>query len=714
MSKLRFRVVETAFKKQAVEVPTPDERPSGYFGQNVFNRAKMFKYLTKKAYGRITDCIDNGTPLDRETADAVAVGMKKWAIEMGATHYTHWFHPLTEGTAEKHDAFVEHDGKGGMVEEFSGKLLIQQEPDASSFPNGGIRNTFEARGYSAWDPSSPAFIVGDTLCIPTIFIAYTGESLDYKAPLLKALEAVNKAATDVCHYFNPDVKKVYAYLGWEQEYFLVDEGLYAARPDLLLTGRTLMGHESSKNQQLEDHYFGAIPTRVMEFMKELEIESLKLGIPLKTRHNEVAPNQFELAPIFEECNLANDHNLLVMALMRKISHKHGFRVLLHEKPFKGVNGSGKHNNWSLGTDTGILLMAPGKTPEENLRFITFIVNVLMAVYRHNGLLKASISSATNAHRLGANEAPPAIISLSRWYPLKERGTYYGFFSARHNLGEFFSFLFVGSIVTFAGWQAGFFGSAAAGAIGVIVILCWLHDTPESKGLPPVETLAHEKSRSQADRSVKEIQKQVLKTPAVWILAAASAFMYISRYAINGWGVLFLQEAKGFSDSEAISIVSINALLGILGTVLSGWFSDKLCKGDRKLPALLFGILNSVALTLFLYGGTEVWVNVLAMVLFGIAIGVLICFLGGLMAVDIVPRKATGAALGVVGVASYCAAGIQDVASGWLIDAHITVAADGTKVYDFAPVAFFWIAASVISFLLPLLNWKSNVSDKQAE
>ena len=405
MSKLRFRVVETAFKKRAAEVPAPAERPSDYFGQNVFNRAKMFKYLPDNAYERIADCIDNGAPLDRETA-----GMKKWAIGMGATHYTHWFHPLTEGTAEKHDAFVEHDGKGGMVEEFSGKLLIQQEPDASSFPNGGIRNTFEARGYSAWDPSSPAFIVGDTLCIPTVFIAYTGESLDYKAPLLKALEAVNKAATDVCHYFNPDVKKVYAYLGWEQEYFLVDEGLYAARPDLLLTGRTLMGHESSKNQQLEDHYFGAIPTRVMEFMKELEIESLKLGIPLKTRHNEVAPNQFELAPVFEECNLANDHNLLVMALMRKISRKHGFRVLLHEKPFKGINGSGKHNNWSLGTDTGILLMAPGKTPEENLRFITFIVNVLMAVYRHNGLLKASISSATNAHRLGANEAPPAIIS----------------------------------------------------------------------------------------------------------------------------------------------------------------------------------------------------------------------------------------------------------------------------------------------------------------
>jgi glutamine synthetase len=410
MSKLRFRVVETAFQKRAEEVTPPKERPSDYFGQNVFNRAKMFKYLPEKTYEKIVDCIDNGTPLDRATADAVATGMKKWAIEMGVTHYTHWFHPLTEGTAEKHDAFVEHDGKGGMVEEFSGKLLIQQEPDASSFPNGGIRNTFEARGYSAWDPSSPAFIVGDTLCIPTIFIAYTGESLDYKAPLLRALEAVNKAAVDVCHYFNSDVKKVIAYLGWEQEYFLVDEGLYAARPDLLLTGRTLMGHESSKNQQLEDHYFGAIPTRVLEFMKELEIEALKLGIPVKTRHNEVAPNQFELAPIYEECNLANDHNLLLMALMRKIARKHGFRVLLHEKPFKGINGSGKHNNWSLGTDTGIMLMSPGKTPEDNLRFVTFIVNVLMAVYRHNGLLKASISSATNAHRLGANEAPPAIIS----------------------------------------------------------------------------------------------------------------------------------------------------------------------------------------------------------------------------------------------------------------------------------------------------------------
>ena len=410
MSKLRFRVVETAFGKKAVERPAQTERPTEYYGELVFNRAKMFKYLPEKVYEKLIDCIDNSTPLDREIANAVAAGMKKWALEKGATHYTHWFHPLTEGTAEKHDAFVEHDGKGGVIEEFDGKLLIQQEPDASSFPNGGIRNTFEARGYSAWDPSSPAFIVGDTLCIPTVFISYTGEPLDYKAPLLKALEAVNKAAVDVCHYFDPKVKKVYSYLGWEQEYFLVDEGLYAARHDLLMTGRTLMGHESSKNQQLEDHYFGAIPTRVLEFMKDLEVEALRLGIPVKTRHNEVAPNQFELAPIFEECNLANDHNLLIMALMRKISRKHGFRVLLHEKPFKGVNGSGKHNNWSLGTDTGVLLMGPGKTPEDNLRFVTFIVNVLKAVHTHNGLLKASISSATNAHRLGANEAPPAIIS----------------------------------------------------------------------------------------------------------------------------------------------------------------------------------------------------------------------------------------------------------------------------------------------------------------
>ena len=410
MSKLRFRVVETAFKKKAATVETPAERPSEYFAKYVFNREKMFKYLPGAVYAKLTDAMDNGAPLERAIADEVAAGMKRWAIELGVTHYTHWFQPLTEGTAEKHDAFVEHNGKGGMMEEFSGKLLVQQEPDASSFPNGGIRNTFEARGYSAWDPSSPVFVVDDTLCIPTVFIAYTGESLDYKTPLLKALSAVGKAAVDVCHYFNPEVKKVVAYLGWEQEYFLVDEGLYAARPDLLLTGRTLMGHEASKNQQLEDHYFGAIPTRVAAFMKDLEIQALELGIPVKTRHNEVAPNQFELAPIFEECNLAVDHNMLLMSLMRKVARSHGFRLLLHEKPFKGVNGSGKHNNWSLGTDTGVLLMAPGKTAEDNLRFITFIVNTLMAVYHHNGLLKASIMSATNAHRLGANEAPPAIIS----------------------------------------------------------------------------------------------------------------------------------------------------------------------------------------------------------------------------------------------------------------------------------------------------------------
>ena len=380
------------------------------FGSRVFNEETMKERLSGACYQAWKRCVTDGASLELAAANEIAGAMKTWAVERGCTHYTHWFQPLTEGTAEKHDAFVEHDGKGGMMEEFSGKLLVQQEPDASSFPNGGIRNTFEARGYSAWDPSSPVFVVDDTLCIPTVFIAYTGESLDYKAPLLKALSAVNKAAVDVCHYFNPEVKKVMAYLGWEQEYFLVDEGLYAARPDLLLTGRTLMGHEASKNQQLEDHYFGAIPTRVAAFMKDLEIQALELGIPVKTRHNEVAPNQFELAPIFEECNLAVDHNMLIMSLMRKVARNHGFRLLLHEKPFKGVNGSGKHNNWSLGTDTGILLMAPGKTAEDNLRFITFVVNTLMAVYHHNGLLKASIMSATNAHRLGANEAPPAIIS----------------------------------------------------------------------------------------------------------------------------------------------------------------------------------------------------------------------------------------------------------------------------------------------------------------
>ncbi len=410
MSKLRFRVVEAAFKKKAVEVSTPTEPVSEYYGKYVFNREKMFKYLPAKVFQKLANAIDNGEALDLNVADAVAAGMKKWAMELGATHYTHWLQPLTEGTAEKHDAFIEHDGNGGVIEEFSGNLLVQQELDASSFPNGGVRNTFEARGYSVWDPSSPAFVVDDTLCIPTIFISYTGELLDYKAPLLRSLRAVNKAAADVCRYFDRNVKKVYTYLGWEQEYFLVDEGLYAARPDLLMTGRTLMGHDSAKNQQLDDHYFGSIPARVAAFMKDLEIESLKLGIPVKTRHNEVAPNQFELAPIYEECNLANDHNLQVMSIMRRVSRKHGFRVLLHEKPFKGVNGSGKHNNWSLGTDTGVLLMAPGKTPEENLRFVTFLVNTLMAVYHHNGLLKASIMTANNAHRLGANEAPPAIIS----------------------------------------------------------------------------------------------------------------------------------------------------------------------------------------------------------------------------------------------------------------------------------------------------------------
>jgi len=419
MSNLRFEVVAEAFKKKPVEVKKPSERPSEFFGKNVFNRAKMYKYLPRDVYEKLIDVIDNGTRLDRSIADAVAKGMKQWADENGVTHYTHWFQPLTEGTAEKHDAFIEHDGKGGMIEEFSGKLLVQQEPDASSFPNGGIRNTFEARGYSAWDPTSPVFIIDDTLCIPTVFISYTGEALDYKAPLLKALHAVNTAATDVCRYFYPDIKKVVCNLGWEQEYFLVDEGLYSARPDLLLTGRTLMGHDSAKNQQMDDHYFGTIPERVQAFMKDLEIQALELGIPCKTRHNEVAPNQFEIAPIYEETNLAIDHNMLLMSLMKRVARQHSFRVLLHEKPYAGINGSGKHNNWSLATDTGILLHSPGKTPEENLRFVVFIVETLMGVYRHNGLLKASIMSATNAHRLGANEAPPAIISSFLGHQLTE-------------------------------------------------------------------------------------------------------------------------------------------------------------------------------------------------------------------------------------------------------------------------------------------------------
>lgn len=411
MSHLRFNVVEEAFNRKAVPVEIPAERPEVYYAEKVFNRQKMFQYLPKKTYEVLIDAIDNKKSLPLEVADSVANGMMRWAIDNGARHYTHWFQPLTETTAEKHDAFVDHDGKGGVIEEFTGKLLVQQEPDASSFPNGGIRNTFEARGYSAWDISSPAFIMDGTLCIPTIFISYTGESLDYKTPLLRALNAVDKAGTAVAKFFDPEVKHVISNLGWEQEYFLVDEALYAARPDLVMTGRTLLGHESAKNQQLEDHYFGAIPSRVEAFMLDLEIECHRLGIPAKTRHNEVAPNQFELAPIFEETNLANDHNLLLMSLIGEVARRHNFRVLLHEKPFAGINGSGKHNNWSLGTDTGTLLFAPAKTPMGNLQFITFVANVMAAVHRHNALLKASIMSATNGHRLGANEAPPAIISI---------------------------------------------------------------------------------------------------------------------------------------------------------------------------------------------------------------------------------------------------------------------------------------------------------------
>ena len=410
MSHLRFKVIE-AYNRKAVHIHVPDERPETYYAKAVFNRQKMFEYLSRDTYDALVFAIENKRPISRALADSVAMGMKHWAIDNGARHYTHWFHPLTDGTAEKHDAFIEHDGKGGVVEKFDGKLLVQQEPDASSFPNGGIRNTFEARGYSAWDISSPAFILDETLCIPTIFISYTGESLDYKTPLLRALNAVDTAATAIAQYFDPAVKHVNANLGWEQEYFLVDEALYNARPDLVMTGRTLMGHESPKNQQLEDHYFGSIPSRVEAFMLDLEIEAHRLGIPAKTCHNEVAPNQFELAPIFEDVNLANDHNLLLMSLMNEVARRHNFRVLLHEKPFAGVNGSGKHNNWSLSTDTGTQLFAPGKTPEANLQFITFIVNVMAAVHKHNGLIKASIMSATNAHRLGANEAPPAIISI---------------------------------------------------------------------------------------------------------------------------------------------------------------------------------------------------------------------------------------------------------------------------------------------------------------
>ena len=406
----RFDLVKESFLKKEVPAPAPAGRTSDYFGELVFDRRKMSKYLDADIFHALLDCIEGGKPLDRKTADGVARGMKEWALEHGATHVSHWFQPLTDGTAEKHDSLIDYDGKGGVIEAFDGKMLAQQEPDASSFPNGGIRATFEARGYTAWDPTSPVFILEDTLCIPTVFISYTGEALDYKTPLKKSLKAVSDAAVPICKLFDSSVTKVYSYLGWEQEYFLVDEGLYAARTDLMITGRTLFGHNSSKNQQLDDHYFAAIPPRVAAFMRDLEIAGHRLGIPIKTRHNEVAPNQFELAPIYGEMNLANDQNQLVMNLMNFIARKHGFVVLFHEKPFDGVNGSGKHNNWSLGTDKGTQLLAPGKDAKGNLQFITFFVNVLAAVQKHNALLKASIASATNAHRLGANEAPPAIVS----------------------------------------------------------------------------------------------------------------------------------------------------------------------------------------------------------------------------------------------------------------------------------------------------------------
>jgi len=410
MSNLRNAIVLEAFKKKAADIPVPESEVSRYFGELVFTREKMRRYLEPETYDALVNCIDEGLSLDLAIADKVAAGMKKWALEHNVTHITHWFQPLTDGTAEKHDSLIDYDGKGGVIETFTGRSLVQQEPDASSFPSGGIRATFEARGYTAWDPASPVFIQDDTLCIPTVFVAYTGEALDFKTPLKRSLKAIGDAALPICRLFDPAVKHVRAYLGWEQEYFLVDEDIYAARPDLMITGRTLMGHESSKNQQLDDHYFGAIPSRVAAFMKELEMEGYKLGIPLKTRHKEVAPNQFEFAPIYGEMNLANDQNQQIMNVMHRVARRHGFVVLLHEKPFAGVNGSGKHNNWSLGTDTGVNLMAPGKDALGNLQFITFFVNTLYAVQRHNGLLKASIASATNAHRLGANEAPPAIVS----------------------------------------------------------------------------------------------------------------------------------------------------------------------------------------------------------------------------------------------------------------------------------------------------------------
>jgi glutamine synthetase len=414
MSSIRFRAVETAQSRHSVKVAPPSGKVSEYFGINVFNKEAMQKFLQRDAYKAVIAAIEHGVQIDRKMADQVALGMKEWANTKGATHYTHWFQPLTGLTAEKHDSFFEmHDGKA--IEFFSGNALAQQEPDASSFPSGGIRNTFEARGYTAWDPSSPAFIIevsgGKTLCIPTIFVSYTGETLDYKAPLLKALHVLDKAAVEVCQYFDKDITKVFATLGVEQEYFLVDAAFLNSRPDLLITGRTLTGHSPAKGQQLEDHYFGSIPERVYSFMLDFETEAYKLGIPLKTRHNEVAPSQFECAPVFEEINLAVDHNALLMDMMDKVARRHNFKVLLHEKPYAGINGSGKHNNWSLGTNTGKNLLSPGSTPKSNLMFLTFFINTIQAVFKHADLLRASIASASNDHRLGANEAPPAIMSI---------------------------------------------------------------------------------------------------------------------------------------------------------------------------------------------------------------------------------------------------------------------------------------------------------------
>ncbi len=407
----RFKALETVLSRTPVNVIMPSNKLSEIFGANVFGIDAMREYLTEDAFKSVLSAIQEGTRIDRKVADPIASAMKSWASTKGATHYTHWFQPLTGTTAEKHDAFFEPTEGGRAIERFGGAQLVQQEPDASSFPNGGIRNTFEARGYTAWDPTSPAFVIGTTLCIPTIFVAYTGEALDYKTPLLKALSALDKAAVDVCQYFDKNVTKVTATLGWEQEYFLIDEALYNARPDLVMTGRTLFGHSSAKGQQLEDHYFGSIPERAAAFMRDYEVECLKLGIPVKTRHNEVAPNQFECAPVFEECNLAVDHNQLLMDVMDKVARRHNFRCLVHEKPFAGVNGSGKHNNWSLGTDTGKNLLSPGKTPKTNLKFLTFFVNTVKAVHDNADLMRASIASANNDHRLGANEAPPAIMSV---------------------------------------------------------------------------------------------------------------------------------------------------------------------------------------------------------------------------------------------------------------------------------------------------------------